>query len=66
MREAFLKQYYRVFDSRNNIMACGRLECIQLINLANILEPDISHGNINTGHMKVEKIRELKIKEFGE
>lgn len=66
MEEKFLKQYFKVFSANNTIMACGRNECIQLIHLANKLEPEVSHGSINTGIMEVERIKNLKIKLFGE
>lgn len=62
MKEEFLRQYENVFTSDNKIMACGRNNCVQLINLANILEPGVGHGNIATGHMEVDKIVNLKLR----
>lgn len=60
MINKFLTQYKQVFTDNDTIMACGRNNCVQLINLANKVEPDVSHGNLGTGHMEVEAIVKLK------
>lgn len=53
------ENYSKVFNSDNTIKLCGREACKVLIEEANTLEPNISHGNLETGYMNIEKIQRL-------
>lgn len=55
----FIELYKVVFDSEDNVTACGRERCQELILLANQLESDVDHGNAYTGFMNVENMRLL-------
>ena len=61
MSTEFLNLYSNVFtnDSVNN---CGREMCRKLIKKANELEPEINHGDLKTGFMNIESIKNLKEK----
>lgn len=56
----FLNLYNEVFDQDGEIMVCGRDKCKNLIYQADKLEPQKSHGDLNTGYMKVQAIKNLK------
>lgn len=59
MNEKFLMVYDVVFDEQGYVKACGRHACMQLIRLANEIEPDVDHGNQETGMMNVQSMRDL-------
>lgn len=62
----FLDKYSEVFDDNNNIKICGRDVTKELIKIANDIEPDISHGDLDDGFMDVQAILNLceKIKKI--
>lgn len=57
--EKFFKQYKEVFDKEGNVRACGREKCMRLILTSDNLEPEISHGDLSSGFMKIEAIKSL-------
>ncbi|MDO5397566.1 MAG: hypothetical protein Q4G33_06525 [bacterium] len=59
-RQEFLKKYDEVFDRDGNIKLCGRYKCSELIYISDQIEPDVKHGNIDKGFMKIESIQNLK------
>lgn len=61
--KTFNEAYNDVFDINGEIMACGRDKCKELIHIANKIEPNISHGDIENGYMNVESIKALYNKE---
>ena len=63
--QKFHQLYNDVFDKDNNIIACGRERCKQLILLCEKLDSTIDFGNASTGFMKPENIINLK-KKLGE
>ena len=62
MENTFLNLFCEVFDENNNVRNCGRTKSKELIELANSLEPEVSHGNLETGFMKTKEIISLKEK----
>lgn len=51
--------YYKVFDTCGNVRACGRETCIELIEACSCRQPDIYFGNVETGQMNIEAIKEF-------
>lgn len=60
MEQRFLEQYRKVFDDNGNIRNCGRREALRLIELADSIEPGVSHGDTRTGFMRAEVMKELR------
>ena len=58
--EEFLEQFNKVFDNNNQIKLCGRLECIKLITIANNIETNVNHGNVNTGIINIDNMLKLR------
>lgn len=62
-RERFEEQYDRVFDSKGRTRACGRAECIKLMDICHDLtgRPVIDFGNPSVwdGRMNISAIQEL-------
>lgn len=62
--ENFNRLYDEVFDANDNVKACGRVKCIQLINVANkvksiwMIHEDM--GNETTGYINVNQIRTIR------
>lgn len=53
MIQKFYQLYVECFDANNNVKICGREKCKELIKLANEIEPNIKHGNLEEGFMNV-------------
>ncbi len=51
--------YNEVFDAQGNIRACGREACIALIEECKKVESYIYFGDVKTGHMQIEAIKQL-------
>lgn len=62
--EEFLKLYEKVFNENNNIKICGRQNCINLIEAAQKIEPNIDFGNVKTGFMNTQNLKNLKENKF--
>lgn len=62
--EAMVAQYNKVFDENGQVKACGRNECINLINMCKVEDPSLDFGNPFTGMMNVENIRKFREKNF--
>lgn len=62
MKDWYIRLFSKVFDENNNVKACGRENCKQLIELADLIEKGKKHGNILTGCMNVDSVIELKVK----
>lgn len=60
--QIFLNAYNTVFDANDNIKACGRQACIKLIDIANEIEPEVSHGNTSNGMINTYLLNKLKNK----
>jgi len=60
-RAELLSQYDLVFDEHGEILLCGRLQCITLIELCDGFnqKKDIDYGDNNTGMMNVQNIKKL-------
>ena len=56
MLERFYKLYGECFDDHNNVKNCGRNKCIELITLANEIEPNVKHGDDKNGFMEIKSI----------
>lgn len=52
------EQMSKVFDEKQQVMPCGRNECMTLIQMFQERFPDVDFGNINTGIMNVKNILE--------
>ena len=59
LKQRFCNTYRIVFDENGNTKACGREATVNLIGLADSLEPDIKHGNIVNGMMNINLMRSL-------
>jgi len=59
----FLELYREVFDKDNNVTACGRLKCKRLIELADSIEPEVNHGDVDTCFINIENMINLYNKE---
>lgn len=60
--ETFLGLYKDVFDKNGHTKLCGRDKCRDLINSADALETNKSHGIKRFGIMDVDSIHELRNK----
>jgi len=58
----FKNLYDKVFDKNENIKACGREICKALIEISDFIETDVSHGDLKTGNMNIDNIKELNSK----
>ena len=58
-RNEFFELYDIVFDLDGHTKACGRQAVRNLILAADEIEPDVLHGNLNSGFMYVSKIQVL-------
>lgn len=56
------EKYNKVFDADGDVKACGREITKELIAACMKLEPRTDFGNIQTGVMNVENIKQLYIK----
>lgn len=56
---SFLEKYSEVFDSNDNVIACGRVKCIELIREAKKIDKDTDYGSEDTGYMNVENMKNL-------
>lgn len=61
-KKEFIEQFNKVFDSNNQIKLCGRLECIKLITIADNIENNINHGNVNNGIINIDNMLRLRDK----
>ena len=61
-KKEFIEQFNKVFDSNNQINLCGRLECIKLITIADNIENNINHGNVNNGIINIDNMLRLRDK----
>lgn len=61
-KSRFNEIYSDVFDSDSQIKLCRRDSTRPLIVLANILEPGVNHGDVETGIMDIESIQTLYAK----
>ena len=55
----FKKLFNRAFDENGDVKACGRDNCKALIEISDILEPSKKHGDLKTGNMYINSIKEL-------
>lgn len=58
-----LKFYDKVFNKDGSVKNCGRDTCRQLIVEANIAEPGVRHGDVETGYMYIDLIQNLHNRE---
>lgn len=62
--EKFNRLYDEVFDTNDNVKACGRTKCIQLINAANKVKSiwmiHENMGNETTGYINVNQIKKIR------
>lgn len=58
--EKFKELYNEVFDSNDNITACGREKCKQLILCCEKIDKGTKFGDSATGFMETENIITLK------
>ena len=56
---SFLEKYSEVFDSNDNVTACGRVKCKELIREAKKIDKDADYGSEDTGYMNVENMKNL-------
>lgn len=61
-KKEFLEKYDEVFDRDGNVKLCGRYKCSELIYIADQIESDVKHGNIDKGFMKIGSIQNLKLR----
>lgn len=62
MKTKFYNAYNDVFDEDGNNKLCGREKCMKLISICNEIDPHTFYGNVDTGMMESDKIKELKNK----
>lgn len=60
MQQEFLELFGEVISGDNMVQACGRDKCMDLIALADALEPGVSHGNRNNGFVNAKAMLKLK------
>lgn len=60
MLDNFKTLYNEVFDKNNEVKACGREKCKNLIKLASTIKPNIDFGNENTGFMNIDNMIQLR------
>lgn len=57
---SFKELYHEVIDENNNIKACGREKCLELIRLAHLITGGLNtYGDSNTGRINLDKMIEL-------
>lgn len=57
---SFRELYHEVIDENNNVKACGREKCKELIRLAHLITGGLStYGESNTGRINLDKMIEL-------
>lgn len=56
----FEQIYHQVFDCTDEVRACGRNLCKKLIKIADEIEPNKSHGDLEDGFMDIDAIKALK------
>lgn len=56
---SFLEKYSEVFDLNDNVIACGRVKCIELIREAKKIDKDTDYGSEDTGYINVENMKNL-------
>lgn len=54
----------QVFTDDFNVKPCGRETCKKLIAHLNSLYPSINFGNIETGFLHIDEIKEIVLKEL--
>ena len=59
MHRGFFELYDMVFDEKGNIKACGREICKKLIEVSRNIDDKVDFGNLDTGFMNVENIKNL-------
>ena len=57
---AFMELYNEIFDEKGNVNACGRQKCKELIEISDLIEPNVFHGDLENGYMSVDNIKSLK------
>lgn len=62
MKGQFIEQFNQVFNEDSTIKTCGREKCKSLINIADTIEPEISHGCKDSGMLNIESLIALKNK----
>lgn len=60
--QMFKNRFQIAIDEKGQPKACGRDAARELIEIANEIEPNISHGDIHTGEMNVLTLILLKNK----
>lgn len=58
----FMTQYGNVFNTDGSVKACGREESKKLIKISNEIDPDVIHGDTDTGFMNISEIQKLYAK----
>lgn len=53
-----LDLYKGVFDENGNIKVCGRDKCISLIKKLHEIDKSTDYGNVETGFMHIQNIKE--------
>lgn len=56
----FIEQYDRVFDKLGKIKCCTREQTKKLIEICQLINPDVDYGNPDTGYMNVVNIKDLR------
>lgn len=57
--EKLINAYEKVFDEHGRIRPCGRDACISLIEECKKVQPKVYFGNVKTGKMDIEAIKEF-------
>lgn len=60
MLDNFKTLYNEVFNKNNEVKACGREKCKNLIKLASTIKPNIDFGDENTGFMNIDNMIKLR------
>lgn len=60
MLNNFKTLYNEVFNKNNEVKACGREKCKNLIKLASTIKPNIDFGDENTGFMNIDNMIKLR------
>ena len=59
VEEQFEQEFKKVFTDKNVVKACGREECIKLIELARKIDNEMYYGSTETGLMNTNNIIKL-------
>lgn len=59
IKEEFFKVYNEVVDSEGNIKACGRENCIRLIEMCRSIDIYNHFGDIKTGRLNISAVTRL-------